>query len=91
MVIVSGWLYVDPDARATYLDGCRTVLEQARSAPGCLDYELSPDLVEPGRINVYERWVSDEHLEQFRGSGPDSAQTAMIRDAAVAKYRVATP
>jgi quinol monooxygenase YgiN len=88
MIIVSGRLSVDPEARAAYLDGCRAVLEQARSAPGCLDFALSADPLEPGRINVYERWESDEDLARFRGSGPSDEQNTQIRDASVAKYRI---
>ncbi|MGQ0836970.1 putative quinol monooxygenase [Actinokineospora sp.] len=88
MIIVSGWLKVDPAARAGYLDECRTVMEQARAAAGCHDFTLSADLLEPGRVNIYERWETDEELALFRGSGPDSAQTAQILDASVAKYRI---
>ena len=88
MIIVSGRLHVDPEVRTAYLDGCRAVLEQARSAPGCLDFALSADPLEPGRVNVYERWDSDEDLARFRGSGPSDEQSAQIRDASVAKYRI---
>ncbi|SFP82560.1 Quinol monooxygenase YgiN [Amycolatopsis arida] len=88
MITVSGWVEVDPAERDGYLAGCRAVVEQARRAPGCLDFALSPDLLEPGRINVYERWDSDEHLERFRGSGPAPEQSAAIRDAQVARYRI---
>ena len=88
MIIVSGRLHVDPEARAAYLDTCRAVLEQARAAPGCLDFALSADPLEPGRINVYERWESDEDLARFRGSGPSDDQSAAIRDASVARYRI---
>ena len=89
MIIVAGWLAVDPDAREAYLEGCRGVLEQARQAPGCLDFVLSADLLEAGRINVFERWETDEDLEAFRGSGPGGEQGAQIRDASVARYRIA--
>ncbi|MCP3822019.1 antibiotic biosynthesis monooxygenase [Streptomyces sp. A3M-1-3] len=88
MIIVSGKLYVDPAARDAYLAGCRTVVEQARAAPGCFDFALSADLAEPGRINVYERWESDEQLMAFRGSGPEPEQAAAIRDAEVSRYRI---
>jgi quinol monooxygenase YgiN len=88
MIIVAGWIRVDPDAREAYLDGCRTVLEAARAAPGCLDFALSADLLEPGRINVFERWASDDDLAAFRGDGPDDDLAAQIRDASVAKYRI---
>jgi quinol monooxygenase YgiN len=88
MLIIAGWLRVDPDARTDYLDGCAAVVTQARTAAGCLDFALTADLLDPGRINVYERWESDEQLLAFRGSGPDTAQTALIRDADVRKYRI---
>ena len=88
MIIVAGWIAVDAEARAAYLDGCRAVLEQARAAGGCLDFALSADPLEPGRINVYERWESDEDLERFRGAGPSDEQSAQIRDASVARYRI---
>lgn len=90
MLIVSGKLYVDPDARDGYLAGCLPVIEQARAAPGCLDFALSADPIEPGRINVYEQWESDAQLERFRGSGPDAGQTAAIRDARVEKHRISS-
>ncbi len=37
---------------------------------------------------MYERWESDEHLERFRGSGPDAGQTTQLRDAHVRRYRI---
>ncbi|SEG91153.1 Antibiotic biosynthesis monooxygenase [Thermomonospora echinospora] len=88
MIIVSGRIHVDPQARDEYLAGCRPVIEQARSTPGCLDFVLSADPIEPGRINVYEQWESDAALEGFRGSGPEPAQQAEIRDAHVRRHRV---
>jgi quinol monooxygenase YgiN len=89
VLIIAGWLRVRPEARADYLDGCVAVVTQARSAPGCLDFSLTADLLDPGRINVYERWESDEQLHSFRGSGPDTGQTAQVRDAEVRRYRIA--
>ncbi len=75
--------------RSAYLDGCVTVVEQPRAAAGCQDFTLTADLLDAGRINVYERWESDEDLHRFRGSGPDSEQAAQILDAEVLKYRIA--
>lgn len=88
VIIVSGSIHVDPEARDGYLAGCRNVIEQARLSPGCLDFTIAADPLEPGRINVYERWESDAQLEQFRGTGPDQEQTAEIRDAEVHRYRI---
>ncbi|MEU2787431.1 antibiotic biosynthesis monooxygenase family protein [Streptomyces sp. NPDC007100] len=88
MIIVSGQLHVAPDARAAYLTACDPIAEQARAAPGCLDYALSADRLDPGRINVYERWESDAHLQVFRGNGPAPEQVTAILDAEVRKYRI---
>ena len=88
MIIVAGFLAVAPDARDAYLRGCVDVVAAARRAPGCLDYALSADLVEPGRINVFERWESEEDLDRFRGSGPSEDQAAQLREIAMAEYTV---
>jgi quinol monooxygenase YgiN len=89
MVIVAGHLVVAPENRERYLAGCVDVVEQARRAPGCLDYALSPDLVDPGRINIFERWESQAAVESFRGSGSSDEQNASILAATVAEYDVA--
>ena len=90
MIIVSGWIRVDAANRAEYLASCRDVVEAARSAPGCVDFCISADLVDPGRINVYEQWESVDSVEAFRGSGPDDGQQTMILDAHVAQHEVAS-
>ena len=88
MIIVAGALIVDPDGRDAYLAECARVVAAARRAQGCLDFALSPDPLEPGRINVYERWDSDEELQLFRGSGPDDGQLATLLNIDVNEYAV---
>ena len=90
MIIVAGSLTVEPEERAAYLTGCETVVDQARRAPGCLDFALSPDLLDPARINVYERWTDEPALHAFRGSGPSSDQQAALLAVDVAEYDVRT-
>ena len=74
MVIVAGHVVVDAQQRDDYLSGCVEVVRHARRTPGCLDFSLSADLLEPGRINVFERWESVAAVEAFRGSGPSDEQ-----------------
>jgi quinol monooxygenase YgiN len=88
VIIVAGAIIVDPDGRDAYLEGCVSVVSAARRAQGCLDFALSPDLLESGRINVYERWTSDEDLHRFRKSGPDEGQLAALLDIHVDAYTV---
>ena len=88
MVIVAGQLVVAPEQRQSYLANCIGVVEQARGAPGCLDFTISEDLVEPGRINVFERWESRAAVEAFRGDGPSDDQRTAVLSASVAEYDV---
>jgi quinol monooxygenase YgiN len=88
VVIVAGHVMVDPQDRDDYLSGCVEVVRQARRAPGCLDFALSADLLEPGRVNIFERWESQSAVEAFRGSGPSDEQGAAIRAASVTEYDV---
>lgn len=89
MILVAGALFVDPADRDGYLAGCRSVVDQARSTSGCLDFALSPDLVDPRRINVFERWVNQDEMERFRGSGPSDAQSSVIQFADVQEFYLA--
>ena len=86
MVIVAGHLIVDPDEREAYLEGCREVVEAARNTDGCLDFSIAADLVDPARINVFERWESNDAVDAFRGAGVQGEQAAAIRAASVAEY-----
>ena len=88
MVIVAGFLMVDPTARAAYLASCADVVIAARSARGCLDFTIGEDLIDPGRVNIYEKWESQEDVEAFRGGGPSGDQGAAIRFGSVAEYDV---
>jgi len=89
MVIVAGHLVLRPEEREYYLHGCVSVVDQARSAPGCLDFAISADLVDPSRIDVFERWESQPAVETSRGSGPSDEQGAAMLAASVSEYDVA--
>lgn len=88
MIIVSGKLHVND--RDRYLESCDEVIRLARAAPGCVDFHLSADRLEPDRINVFEQWETVADVEAFRGSGPSDDQSAAIRDAAVDQHEIAS-
>ena len=89
MLIIAGTLHLDPGDRVEYLAAVADVARQARSAPGCLDFVQSADAIDPERINIYERWESDEDLLRFRTAGGPDLRTPPIRAADVRKYRIA--
>ena len=89
MLIVAGHITVEPQQRESYLAGCISVVEQARRAAGCLDFAITADLIDPGRINIFERWESQSAVDTFRGSGPSNEQGAAMVSASVAEYDIA--
>jgi len=89
MVIVAGHITVDPEQRESYLAGCMSVVETARRADGCLDFAITADLLDPGRVNIFERWESQAAVETFRGSGPSNEQGAAMLSASVTEYDIA--
>jgi quinol monooxygenase YgiN len=89
MIIVAGHINVSPDQRGAYLADCVGVVEQARAAIGCLDFSITADLVDRGRIDIFERWESQADVAAFRGDGPSDDQAAAMLSAEVAEYDVA--
>jgi quinol monooxygenase YgiN len=88
MIIIAGTIRVDADLRDRYLDAVSEVAGQARAAPGCLDFVQAADPIDADRINVFERWESDEDLHRFRNSGGPEVDVPPIRAADVHKYRI---
>ena len=90
MLIVSGKIHVRSGERDNFLAASADSISQARRAPGCRDFVVAADPVEPDRVNVYEEWDSEEELLAFRGSGPSDDMGTMIEDAAVSRHVVAS-
>lgn len=89
VVIVAGHITVEPQQRDSYLTDCVDVVRQARGAVGCLDFAITADLLDSGRINIFERWESQAAVDAFRGSGPGDDQGAAMLSASVAEYDIA--
>ncbi len=62
MLIVAGYMDVEPDARDGFLAGMVPAMHASRAEPGCIDYVLSPDPIDPGRVRLFERWESKDAL-----------------------------
>ena len=85
MIIGAGHITVDPEQRETYLAGSMSVVEKARQPDGCLDFAITGDLLDPGRVNLFERWESQAAVETFRKSGPRNKQRAATLSVSVAE------
>ena len=89
MVIVAGHITVEPQQRETYLAGCVSLVEWTRGTVGCLDFAIAADLIDPGRVNIFERFESRAALETARSSGPGNEQGQNMLSVSVAEYDVA--
>lgn len=90
MLIIAGHLVVSPIDRDAYVADCVKVGEEARASPGCLDYSVTADSVDPSAIRIYERWENEEQLLAFRGAGPSDGQQAAIVATDVKRYVISS-
>jgi quinol monooxygenase YgiN len=89
MLIVAGHITVDPEKRESYLEASAKIVEKARAAAGCLDFAMTADLLDPGRLNLFERWESQEAVKAFRKRAPRHKHAAAILSGSVDEYDVA--
>src|SRR5947208_17177531 len=68
MLIVSGHLVFDPADRDAHVMASAGAVRLARHAPGCLDFAVSADPVDPTRVNAFERWADPEDLAACRAA-----------------------
>ena len=90
MIIVSGRIYVRPGARQEFVASSLAAVAQARRSPGCRDFVVAADPIEPDRVNVYEEWESEEALLAFRGDGPEHDLSSSIVRADVSRHVVSS-
>lgn len=66
MLIVAGHLYVPPQERDAWVDANSEILARVRSQSGCIDLAITADVLDAGRVNLFELWESEEHLAAWR-------------------------
>ena len=88
MIIVAGHIRVAGSNRTIFLEGSTEAVRLARGKSDCLDFTVSADVVDPERVNVYERWVNRSALMTFRGEGPSDALNALIISSEVQEFEV---
>ena len=56
MLIVAGTFDLEPEQRDEFLAGRVDAMRTTRAEPGCLEYALTADPVDPRRVMLFERW-----------------------------------
>jgi quinol monooxygenase YgiN len=88
-VIIAGNLYMHPQDRDAWVAAHDAIIRQARAEAGCIDLYLSADPVDEGRINLFEQWESEEHLESWRSIAEPPPKPEILK-ATVQKHVVST-
>jgi len=91
MVIVAGQFEVDPERRAEFIAEREESMRASRAEAGCFTYAFMADPIEPGRVQLFERWESKEalaaHLAALR-SAPRPPSDIKILGAEIQQYEI---
>jgi quinol monooxygenase YgiN len=91
MLIVAGTFEVDPERRDEFIAGREEGMRKSQAEPGCIEYVFTADPLVPGRVHLFERWESKEHLathlEGIR-SAPPATEGVPVLSADVAQYEI---
>lgn len=79
MLIIAGWYTVAPEHRDKVVESHADLVARARKAPGNVDLAISADAVDPGRVNMFELWESEDALNSWRAvANPPAPITDML-------------
>ena len=92
-VLIAGTIELAPEHIDEALNGAKELIEEARSEPGCIAYDWTPDPYVPGRIHVYEEWTGEQVLIDHLKAPSYTGMLAHlgefgIKSAVTQKYRV---
>lgn len=62
-IIISGTVDLDASKMDEAMIAAKPLIEGALTQEGCLDYDWCPDPTTKGRLRVFERWTSQEALQ----------------------------
>jgi quinol monooxygenase YgiN len=68
MIVVIGFITIDPAKRDEVVPAISTLVEATRAEEGNIDYRYSDDLFEPNRINIVEAWEDQAAMDVHMGT-----------------------
>jgi quinol monooxygenase YgiN len=68
MILIHCRFGIAEDDRAAWAESARRMASASRREPGCLAYDFSVDVLDPGIVYAYEAWESEEALEAHTGA-----------------------
>ena len=93
MLVVAGYVKLDPAKVETATEAARAVMAATRQEEGCISYTFSADLDEPGHFHIFEEWESQAALDaHFKAPHMAEFQKAMggfgVSEIRVQRYEV---
>jgi quinol monooxygenase YgiN len=93
MLIIAGTFEVDPTRRDEFIAQRTAGMRESRTEHGCIDYVVSADPLEPGRVYLFERWESKEHLAphlaKVRAPATPDPSAVPVLSAELLQYEIA--
>ena len=92
MIIVAGYFRVDPANRAAFIENRGAAMLRSRGEQGCHAYAMSPDPLDPGLVNLFERWETEEDLAAHlvvNRANPNPPDGFEVLDRQLLKYEIA--
>ena len=95
MILVSGFLVIDPAKLDRAAELVAPLTEATRAEPGNIDYSFSSVLGDPGRLIISEKWQDQEsidahmvapHFLEFMGAAGELGVTVVE----ITKYEIAS-
>jgi quinol monooxygenase YgiN len=86
MIIITGYVLVDEADRPAMIEASRDLITRARAADGCLDFAMSPDTVDPRRLNNLEIWRDSDALNAWRKRARRPKTGIKFLETAVKRY-----
>jgi quinol monooxygenase YgiN len=94
MLIVAGEYRVEPEHRDEFLRRREARVRTSRSESGCIDFVFSADPLDPGRVLLFEHWVSQEaldtHLSALRAQPPATEPHVAVLHREVVLYKISS-
>ncbi len=93
MLIIAGTFEVEPARRDEFIAQKDAGMRESRAEAGCHHYVLSADPIEPGRVYLFERWESKEHLAphlaRLSAPRPADPDAVPVLTADIQQYEIA--
>lgn len=87
-IIVAGSLIIKSGLRDEFVARSLEDVVLARSNLSCEDFSVSPDPIDPKRVNIFEKWHSKSDLDAFRNAGPETDIFSLVESFDVHEYEI---